>query len=703
MSLLSANSATSGMSFRSVRSDASKPSTAGRSQLHWQKFRSGVLSPHHIRILPSMPSQNMPETILAHIDINRTNLEKFSAQRNSFRGQVSSGRGFAASAFFPSDVLPPMSEQSLLTRCMVPSYSAEALPERMTSKAQSKSDLITPRPGLGYGFHSKAFTSFELEKLPRYLSTTGTPLQADFTACAAVSALYAPFMSFERVFSGSEYGVDLASNQCAVDGAWCVRALQMLYAAATGEAVKTQFEQPVSFSCCVDNDIAILNFHWIDHAQTYCMSPIVKFNLSLDKDFDQFLLWTEAVGQWAASQLLPEVKRAIGLLSNNVSPKVKEEKATTEPVSTTQQQCEQALPSVKTDFDYTEWQLQSNLYSPSLSSTASWGSPMIDEAVFDKLNYPRVQRSRSICADPNIARVRFPPSPVMPVRSCLTSKPEASVPAIARENSPPLPAYEKNTELLVKKRLSHAMGEIEDLQMQMLQLKKDITSSVSCLQTEMAGMRKAMTSMVRKEKSGPSKKSPLRISAPTSILQAENRQDIPKGLKPLITTPTEFRPVSIHSRKISRTPSGLSNVLTPLDTSVSAVVSVRSPKSADSNRSPTSADSDLLSPEDRLLPAIPATPSNVPSPSLAPSDAISCISCLSCRRAALKTIVPAASPQSPVLQSITSYKQRTGFMTMVMQIIVVLCLVDYVVLLVGRLHSPAVMDFITETVKSVHL
>lgn len=649
-----------------------------------------------------MPSQNIPESVLAYIDVNRADVKKYTTQRHSFREQVSDGKGFAASAFFPADVLPPLSEQTLVTRCMVPSYPSDALPERMTSKAQSKSDLTAPRPGLGYGFHAKAFTSSELEKLPCYLSSTGTRLQVDTTACATGSALYVPFMSFERVFSGNEYGIDLASNQCAVDGAWCVRALQMLYAAAAGEDVKAHFENPVSFSCCVDNELAIMNFHWIDHAQTYCMCPLVKFDLTLDKDFDQFLLWTEAISHWAVLHLLPEVKRAVSLLSSNTSPRLVTEKAAVEPEPSPPREAETALASLKTNYDYAEWQLHSNLYSPGLSSTASWGSPMIDEAILDKLTYPKVPQSRGICSDSNIARVRFPVSPiipVMPIKSSLKSKTEVGAALTAKRNSPPLPAYEKNTELLMKKRLGHAMVEIEDLQTQMLHLKQEFTGSVSSLQTELAGMRKAMTSMVRKEKSGSSKKSSLRISAPTSRLQAESQQDVPNGLKPLITTPTEFRPAPLHQRQASRAPSGLSNVLTPLDTNVPAVVSVRSPKSADSNRSPTSADSDLPSPE---APLLSATLSGAPSPSIAPSDAISCISCLSCRKAAAQTRLPTPKPPSPMLESIVLYKKNKGFTAIFMQLIVVLCVVDYLVLLSARLHSPAVMDLFNKAVGSYY-
>ena len=113
------------------------------------------------------------------------------------------------------------------------------------------------------------------------------------------------------------------NNQSAIAGSYCVRAFQMLYARAFKESSAYQMpELRVSFSCTIDNSFALLNLHWLDlsQGQTYCMAPLCPFDLSKDVHFSNFLVWTQAIGDWALSDVLPTLKEALGRLSRCASP-----------------------------------------------------------------------------------------------------------------------------------------------------------------------------------------------------------------------------------------------------------------------------------------------------------------------------------------------------------------------------------------------
>lgn len=539
-------------------------------------FRREVLAPHHVRVLDSVAGQSLPESIIACIDTNRKKAEQFSSQRQRFRKQVAAGKGFGSSVLFPQEVLPSLDGQPFLSRCMVPSFSEDALPEKRIGKSQTKSGLSIPRPGLGCGFSSSAFAPEEVNAIPSHLLATGTTVHFETGSITSGTALYCPFLTFERAFSQNENGIDVANNQCAVDGAWCVRALQMLYAKATDEATDVQFDSPVSFSCCIDNDIAVVNFHWVDHAQTYCMGPVVKFDLSRDDHFDHFVLWIDAIGQWAVKHLLPEIKKAISLLSDYVSAVPELVKSLTPYDETVAKEEESILPALKTTYNNIPWRYDNEGFSPVSSSTASWGSPMINEAIFAKFEYPAIPRARSVCSDSLVSRTRFdiPAATAKQIIKPYLVK-NAARPAPGRPIAEP--AYQENTELVVKKRLGHAMDEIQDLQNQLVQLKQELNGSTTCLQNELSGLRRTMTSVMRKEQSSTTttQRSPVRTRADKNAwIKNEHRLDVQKSISvaaAVVTTPTDPRP-SPFRRSKPRTPSGLQNVLT-LDTNVSAVVS----------------------------------------------------------------------------------------------------------------------------------
>ncbi|KAK5088317.1 hypothetical protein LTR05_002534 [Lithohypha guttulata] len=585
MSLNSAISHSTNSSWFS-RGSADSRSVSGRSQLHWKKFRKEVLAPHHIRIVDSLANETIPESICTWIEANRKNVDRFTKQRQKFRKLVANGRGFGSSALFPQEVLPSNDARPFLSRCMVPSLPGDALPEKVVGKAGSaiqRSFLSAPRPGLGCGFSSSAFAPEEIKCMPTHMLATGTTVHFDTGSISSGTALYCPFFSYERVFSQQSYGFEIAANQCAIDGAWSVRAMQMLYAKASEDDRDTaeSFLRPIAFTCAIDNDIAIINYHWVDHAQTYCMAPVVRFELANDSHFDQFLLWSEAIGQWALTHLLPEVKKAISLLGDYVSglPALYSSLEKLEPKNS---QEEQALVSaLKLSYDNIPWRLDSDAGSPVSSSTASWGSPMINEAIFAKFEYPLIPQPSML-----------PPLPALPtVPPALAGR--AKAPGSVCSDSKVMPkgvrfagikpskeqpnlnpgAYAQNTDLVVTKRLGYALDEIQDLQAQLMHLKQEISGSTSCLQNELSGLRKTMTCVIRKEKMGSKPRSPIQTTINhQAFVQSEHRLNLRHGVS-VVTTPTDPKARPVHwpspSPKV-RTPSGLQNVLS-LDTNVEAV------------------------------------------------------------------------------------------------------------------------------------
>ena len=582
MSVHSAISRSTASSHFSRASSGDSRSSSGRSQLYWKMYRKDVLAPHHVRIVDSVPGDMLPQSILTWIEANHTNTQRFDRQRQQFRQQVASGRGFGSSALFPQEVLPSMDAQPFLARAMVPTLSAEALPERkLNSTKDTVSKLSLPRPGLGCGFSTAAFGPEEINAMPSFLLATGTTVHFATGSISSGSALYCPFLTFERAFSQQEYGLELASNQCAIDGAWSVRSLQMLFAKASGDECDETFERPVSFSCSIDNEVAVINYHWVDHAQTYCMAPVVKFELARDDHFDQFLIWVEAIGQWALIHLLPEIKKAISLLSDYVSSLPALVKSLKQ-LDTKKLQEEHSLVSaLKVSYNSIPWRFEHDDFSPVSSSTASWGSPMINETVFAKFEYPIIPQPRaippprSVCSDSKVfARgVRFATLPrEKPSHIKTKTEPNASILAMPKQITQ-FPAYEKNSELVLTKRLGHAMDEIQDLQAQLQHLRQEVTGSTSCLQNELSGLRKTMTCVVRKEKMSLKQRSPLRTNINgNAFAEAEQRLSIQKGVS-VVTTPTDPT-ARRHWPGVNspRKPSGLSSVLS-VDTSVTTTIS----------------------------------------------------------------------------------------------------------------------------------
>lgn len=617
-SVLSADSQTTSSS---RLSRDSKSSAEGRSQSHWKLFRKEVLASHHIRILDTVDTDQLPDAVVGWVNANRDNVSRFSRQRKHFRKQVALGRGFGDSALFPHEVLPWTRGQPFIAKCMVPTYSSASLPQRMVPDPTGRLCLTPPRPGFACGFSSAAFGPEELRSIPEFLVTSGTTLQFETGCVTPDSALYCPFMTFERAFHQQKYGLEIAANQCAVDGAWCVRSLQMLQQKANSDSKESAFEDPVSFTCAIDNNIAIIYYHWVDHAQTYCMAPVVRFELSRDDHFNQFLVWIEAVGQWAVSYILPEIKKAICLITENFS----EELALIKPIKTSQNTTEQVdqrlVSALRLSYENIPWRLDGEDSSAASSSTASWGSPVVNETVFSRIRHPirmapsftmpmQIQTQPkshtqmqmpvhartpplpgNVCSEPMISKsVRFadlPPSrergglklrPALDMSLAPWSKPAVPEPPLTNAEPLTKATFDMNSDLVMSRRLNHAMDEIKTLQQQMMNMKQEFTGSTMCLQNELSGLRKSMTTVLRKErlsfKQGPSMRGNLQ-DATNGLLSEKRSVNFEKEVS-VITTPTDptARPIWPRGNSggtILRRSSGLQNMLT-LDTKVSTSV-----------------------------------------------------------------------------------------------------------------------------------
>ncbi|KAJ9604756.1 hypothetical protein H2200_010870 [Cladophialophora chaetospira] len=455
--------------------DSDLPSTSyDGSHLPWRNFRQEVLAPHQIIILDSATKERIPTSFLQIVEVANQDVSRFDDQKTRFWNQVTTGRGFGPSPIFPPNLLPPLASE-LLSRCMVPSFgSREALPDRAHNHAGPLYELAVPHPGLCCGFSAAAFTSRELSLIPQWLHATGTIVHWDTGYLCPGATTYCPFLTFERAYGNKEHRVEKANNQCAIDGTYSVRALQMLYAKAFKESSASQkYELPVSFSCTIDNSFALLNLHWIDpsQGQAYCMAPLCQFDLSKDVHFSKFLVWTQAIGDWALTHVLPRVKDALERLSRATSPVTPApyypiRRANTMPPTKLRLDTGAALDkdeilisSLKTAFGDTPWRFEDEVDSGVSSSTASWGSPMVSDFTFSNLNYPTVHPPRSNMSAPN---------------SSVVARRRLGRDNVARSPVPPPPAYMQNQETVWQKRFNHAMDEIKELQTQLQAFQREV-------------------------------------------------------------------------------------------------------------------------------------------------------------------------------------------------------------------------------------
>ncbi|KAL6251701.1 hypothetical protein RBB50_001911 [Rhinocladiella similis] len=452
----------------SSQTDDLLPSSFDGSHLPWHAFRQEVLASHGVRILDSPPEERLPTSLLKIIEAAHQDTKRYDSEKSSFWDQVMAGRGFGPSPLFPPNLLPSLEKDSRLARCMVPSFSRDALPERLVHQLGPLYELSVPRPGLGCGFSAHAFTTKELASLPHWLQATGTTVHFDTGYVSPGATMYCSFLTFERAYGNNQHRVESANNQCAIAGAFIARSLQMLYAKAwKGDMMP---ELPVTFSCTIDNSFALLNIHWIDHGQAYCMAPLCQFDLSKEAHFSKFLAWIQAIGDWALTHVLPLVKQAITRLQtvNSIPPTPGVPVRLT--LDTKMSSNELIMSSLKTTFDNIPWRFDDEDYTPSCSSTASWGSPIVTEATFQNLSYPAVRPPRSNTREP----------PALARRGGAKTNPSPATPP---------PAYLQNQDMVWQKRFGHAMDEIRELQHQISILKRDFDSALTMLRDQTTSIK----------------------------------------------------------------------------------------------------------------------------------------------------------------------------------------------------------------------
>ena len=545
------------------------------SHLHWKTFRQHVLAPHRIRVLDNPPQGQLPDTFLSFVEDRSKNIGRFNAQKTCFREQVNEGRGFGASPLFPPNLLPSIDEQPHLARCMVPQFSREALPERAPSASAPLYELSVPRPGLGCGFSSLAFSSEEVNILPSCLVGSGT--SADFSTgyISPSHAIYCPFLVFERAYGRKEHRLEAANNQCAIGGTYCCRALQTLYTKAyTKERMSPS---PVSFSCTVDNEFAIINFHWIDHEQIYHMSPLCKFDLRQDDHFSHFAAWIDAIGAWALANVLPQVKRALATLhrSQRASAGYVEMRAAKKvgQATTESNKNDTLIKSLKTAFDNIPWRFEDDEFTPVSSATASWGSPILDDVLFSSLQHPSI---------PRVTRLTVNGEEMPPLSaSSLADVRMAASPPMKGTPSPPPPAYTYNPELVSHKRLDHAMDEIRDLYMQLDAMKRSST----IVDKELTELRSTLSTMLRKESTMVRTRSLLarRASSPAGLVpssptDADQVMSRPQSSPPLRARRPEL--LQIRTDLASPAPSKLKQSILPPNSPPSPASTSCAPKTA---------------------------------------------------------------------------------------------------------------------------
>ncbi len=301
-------------------------------------------------------------------------LSRFTEQEGEWRSQVRSGKGFG-SLIFPPNVLPPIAGSKGLHRCHAPRMSREALPPRAVKAQESLFELPAPRPGLLTGFATAAFDETELSMLPHCTASTGTIV--DFTSgCVSPgTTVYCPFLVFERMNNTTNEGIEAARNQCAIAGAHCIRALQLLFRRCNSP--RSTLDRLISFSCVMENSAAMINYHFVDGEGRYCMAEIATFVLDNTDGFAEFQAWIEAIEDWGSSCLKPVIKNALRQLRRqNGTPPISPMPSLTLSIDTAPGNDDVLLKLLRSTFSTIKWKCDGEYETPLNSSVAHCGTPL---------------------------------------------------------------------------------------------------------------------------------------------------------------------------------------------------------------------------------------------------------------------------------------------------------------------------------------
>lgn len=296
------------------RSSIFTSSSLDKRNLWWKAFRKTVLEPHGIVVLENPMTDKIPQELLTLVENKCRNLERHEQQALVFVDAVAQGRGFGPSPIFPPDVVPPLPEGPLL-RSLEPVFDQSTLPHQEDSLQMPLFDLPVPRPGLLTGFSKTSFTQEQFEEMPATLATLGTLSDYGTGRIQPGRAVYAPFLLFERTYGHTEHELAYATNYCAIDGAAALNSISMLYDTAWPERALRRARNPIVFSVIIDNDLGIINHHWMSGGGFFT-APLCRFDFRDLEHHMHFLAWVEAIEEWATTYLLPDIEKALQISVN---------------------------------------------------------------------------------------------------------------------------------------------------------------------------------------------------------------------------------------------------------------------------------------------------------------------------------------------------------------------------------------------------
>ncbi|KAK5238783.1 hypothetical protein LTR47_000526 [Exophiala xenobiotica] len=449
------------------------------SHLKWADFRTMVLGAFRIVLIEGMKLSELSRPFSERLEPTLYNLSRFTDQEGEWRRQVRGGKGFG-SMIFPPNVLPPIAASKGLHRCHAPRMSREALPPRAVKAQESLFELPAPRPGLLTGFATAAFDETELSMLPQCTASTGTIV--DFTSgCVSPgTTVYCPFLVFERMNNTSSEGIEAARNQCAIAGAHCIRALQLLFRRCNSP--RSTLDKLVSFSVMMENSAAVINYHFVDGEGRYCMAEIATFVLDTTDGFGEFQAWIEAIEDWGSSCLKPVIKNALRQhLRRNGTPPISPMPSLTLSIDTAPGHDDVLLKLLRSTFSTIKWKCDGEYETPLNSSVAHCGTPlgarrMRTMALSPHSTSPLDILSASTGPATPISRWRMRPDwgnmsplsrrhPLSPLK-LRSDAPDSPVrrPTLSPCTPPPeAPFSAKSPMLVLQRRVDLAMDEIQEL------------------------------------------------------------------------------------------------------------------------------------------------------------------------------------------------------------------------------------------------
>lgn len=279
--------------------------TFNGSHLSWQAFRAEVLASHQIQFLDSPPFSCLPASVLHLFRKPGTYNDRLEPEKVVICTKWQCDQFLRGTQILPLNLLLGLTGDLKLAECETPILSFKPLPRSCSVSIESFYKLSPPLPELARGFSASAFSDDEKSVLPEWLGASESPHSQASVNC--------PFLTFERIRGTTRGHLEAARNQCAINGAWCIKALRLLYQDVYG--AQPPPTRPMAFTAAISNNISIINCHWLERGKGYCMAPLFKFDLSSNSQLAKYLQCVEAICKWGICHLLPSIKAALhGLL-----------------------------------------------------------------------------------------------------------------------------------------------------------------------------------------------------------------------------------------------------------------------------------------------------------------------------------------------------------------------------------------------------